>query len=393
MSNDYQSSNKPFPDNHMTQAFTPDGSSKPELDVELSLANSDFDELDEEIDALAVLEASRYKPVMAVSPPPVTAPILPSSPVLPSFPEFKSRTEPVVSQARTMPDLATIAPTMTSNVLTIQQPPIIEGLPKSATPIVVQIPTEPSAQVATIPLEQSFTPTLPAIEHNNMTDSVINTAHVVSQPAPQSFANATMGEGVMGSARIEGSTANKSKLGEVSKDTAILEEPAVNVLQKVITAYHHLEQSMATNKGELEEAYGKLQTVKEKKQALEAKLHEITPPGLPAPLQALNGTKEPILELDSLYQEVKESKINTQNRSCDTVIEYAKSIRKHIVGDSLKAEEFLRPLTLSCEILKTNIQHVRTLEQVVELMEVKKNLTHKRSEVHKTISLLMGQIA
>lgn len=392
MSNDYQSSNKPFPDNHVAQAFTPDGMPKAAFDVDL--ADLDVDHLDEEIDALAVLEASSHKPVVTVSPPPVTAPTLPNSPVLPSFPEFNTRAEPVVSQARAMPDLATLAPTVTApSNSTIQQPPRVD------TPAVTFTPASPLVEQPThtpvAPTEPRFTPNpIPTIEqnNNNMTDGVIGTARVVTQPSAQPFNHSAVSDNTMGNAR-SAAALNKAKVSDNAKEPSILEEPAVNVLQKVINAYNLLEQQMATNKTELEEAYSKLQTVKEKKLALEAKLHEITPPGLPAPLQSLNGNKESILELDSLYQEVKESKINTQNRSCDTVIEYAKSIRKHIVGDSSKAEEFLRPLTLSCEILKTNIQHVRTLEQVVELMEVKKNLTHKRNEVHKTISLLMGQIA
>lgn len=398
MSNDYQSSNKPFPDNHMAQAFTPDGMPKPAFDVDLNLADLDVDHLDEEIDALAVLEASSHKPVVTVSPPPVTAPTLPNSPVLPSFPEFNTRTEPVVSQARAMPDLATLAPSVTApNTVTIQQPPMVEAPAVIPTPVIpsAEQPTHTPAHTPIAPTEQRFISNpLPTIEqnNNNMTDGVIGTARVVTQPSAQPFNHSAVSDNTMGNARAV-TALNKAKVGDNGKEPSILEEPAVNVLQKVINAYNLLEQQMATNKAELEDAYSKLQTVKEKKLALEAKLHEITPPGLPAPLQSLNGNKESILELDSLYQEVKESKINTQNRSCDTVIEYAKSIRKHIVGDSSKAEEFLRPLTLSCEILKTNIQHVRTLEQVVELMEIKKNLTHKRNEVHKTISLLMGQIA
>lgn len=419
MSNHYQSTTKPFPDSHMTTAFT---HSTTEIEsVEADFDSLDTSHLDEEIDALALLEASIEKPKMTVAPPPVTAPTLPVSPVLSSFPDTHTKLEPVVSQSRPMPELATVAP---KSVISEPPKPSITP-PSTMTPAPIHglslaeghLGVHPVPQPAIHLSEHSFdtststvdhlvsparvvaptTPTTPTtVTITTINEGVLGSTRVTSTtaaPTNSVVTTPTMSEGVIGSARIAGQTPPKAiKAGE-GKEVASLEEPAVNILQRVISAYTQLEQSIAANKAELDEVSLKLQSVKEKKQALESKLHEITPPGLPAPLQSLNSNKESVMELDALHGEVKESKINTQNRSCDTVIEYAKSIRKHIVSDSAKAEEFLRPLNLSCEILKTNIQHVRTLEQVVELMEIKKNLSSKRNEVHKTISLLMGQIA
>ncbi|WP_020560902.1 hypothetical protein [Thiofilum flexile] len=277
-----------------------------------------------------------------------------------------------------------------STTRTANQPsPVSE----SASARVDSKPSSPTPEGAAASTRTANQPS-PASEGANASARVDSKPSSPTSGSTHSSSHSSGSESPAGSARVMGlnSSINRSKLADNNKDSTALDEPAVSVLQKVINAYNQLEQDIASNKVELESVHSKLLTVKEKKQALEVRLHEITPQGFPAPLQNTNN-KETVLELDSLYQDVKESKMNTQNRSCDTVIEYTKSIRKHIVSDSQKAEEFLRPLSLSCEILKTNIQHVRTLEQVVELMEIKKSLTTKRNEVHKTISLLMGQIA
>lgn len=391
MSNDYQSTTKPFPDSHMTPAFTP---ATPQTAVNLSQVETALHEthtqIEEEMDALSVLEASIEKPKTVVTPPPVTAPTLPQSPVLPNFPDNSRVETVVVSQSRPMPELATVAPKAA-----VAAPVAPEQVRPTTAPTNNVMPTP----VHGLSLAEGHVPaarpvTTPTYPSTSQEEGVVSAPRVVTQPSTAAAVTiTTITDGVVGTARVVQPGNKNPKVNEGTKETVSLEEPAVNLLQRVINAYTQLEQSIAANKVELDEASARLQAVKEKKHALEAKLHEITPPGLPAPLQTLGTAKDSVMELDALHNEVKESKINTQNRSCDTVIEYAKNIRKHIVGDSAKAEEFLKPLNLSCEILKTNIQHVRTLEQVVELMEAKKSLTHKRNEIHKTINMLMGQIA
>lgn len=198
---------------------------------------------------------------------------------------------------------------------------------------------------------------------------------------------------------VEEIVTNSKKVAEEIKEAEPKAKPAdgspiadikdaMNRLQTIMQSYETLDEQIHENKENLQKLQKRLINSKDEKAQLELAYQEATQ----AAEQAHRG-EDDFSDHAGVTQSVKENKITIQSRGCDSVMEHVKNVRKHIIHDTSKAAESLTPLTLSCDLLKANVEYVGLLEETAAAFEQRKQLMDKRAEVNHTIQRLSSQVA
>lgn len=189
--------------------------------------------------------------------------------------------------------------------------------------------------------------------------------------------------------KVEEKTKIEEPATQLSESTPIASiKDAMSRLQTIMQSYETLDEEIHTNKENLQQLQKRLINAKDEKAQLELAYQE-----------AINAAESGHKNTDDfsdhagVNQSIKENKISIQSRGCDSVMEHVKNVRKHIIHDTSKAAESLTPLTLSCDLLKANVEYVGLLEETAAAFELRKQLMDKRSEVNHTIQRLSSQVA
>lgn len=165
---------------------------------------------------------------------------------------------------------------------------------------------------------------------------------------------------------------------------------ALGTMQSIMKSYETLDQQIIENKSNLQSLQKRLIQAKDEKTQLELAYRESIQKNIETVSHQSN---DDFSDAQGVLQSIKENKVTVQGRGCDTVLEHVKNIRKHIIHDANKAAESLAPLTLSCDLLKANVDYVCLLEEAAKAFDLRKSLLEKRKEVNQTLQMLSVQVA
>lgn len=103
-----------------------------------------------------------------------------------------------------------------------------------------------------------------------------------------------------------------------------------------------------------------------------------------------DGTAKVVTNNDQITADVSESKDKV--KACITIERYIESIKSSIDHQSGHSEAYLQPLNVSCNLLGSQVKHIKLLERLVAVFDEQRSLKTKEKEIHDIIELLTEQL-
>lgn len=202
-------------------------------------------------------------------------------------------------------------------------------------------------------------------------------------------------------------------------------EKVINTLGNIISSYRNFQTKIEENKTLIQNLQSEMQVSMAQKESLAAELAEMPAPDsfkehseggedfsagsdtFPADSSEGNkysrdesgqqhdgtstGQTTEIVANDQVVVDVSDSKSEVKTNTCLTIERYIEAIKNSIDHNSDHSEAYLQPLTASCNLLASQVKHIRLLEKLVAVFDEQRNLKAKEKEMHDIIDLLAEQ--
>lgn len=217
---------------------------------------------------------------------------------------------------------------------------------------------------------------------------------------------------------------SEADLSEQNESTNFPEK-IIDTLSGFTSSYRDFQSKIGENKKLIEKLQSEIQTSKEQKKSLEAELskmpapdslkeqhedsenfsHSYDTPSSESSEDHWHSDDQPEEQHDDRStDEVTKAATNDQVladasesknkvKACSTIERYIAAIKSSIDDKSEHSEAYLQPLNVSCNLLGSQVKHIKLLEHLVAVLDEQRSLKAKEKEMHDIIELLAEQFS
>lgn len=158
----------------------------------------------------------------------------------------------------------------------------------------------------------------------------------------------------------------------------------IAMLEDILFSYKDLIKNISNSKEKILRLRENSKRLADKKHDLDTEIQQITP----VENNSAEETTGYDQDMSQLKQGISVQKESVKAKSCTTVIANVKHIQEHIVTNSEKAESYLEPLSLSCNLLRTHVKYTRSLEYTLKELQTQQELRNQYEESNAIIEML-----